>query len=149
MGKQTISIDQILALCAGIADVTNYAVNHESWSPLWTILMRNRTLEFLKVKAEERSGGDDGIWTHDPHVANVVLSQLSYCPIFVDDLCKSKSLLQQESLPIYTRSNTRISYTAIIFCPSQLNTKSIIACSRYLIMPTPAILTITPFFHHV
>lgn len=26
-------------------------------------------------------GGDDGIRTHDPHVANVVLSQLSYIPI--------------------------------------------------------------------
>lgn len=28
----------------------------------------------------ESSGGDDGIRTHDPHVANVVLSQLSYIP---------------------------------------------------------------------
>ena len=26
-------------------------------------------------------GGDDGIRTHDPHVANVMLSQLSYIPI--------------------------------------------------------------------
>lgn len=26
------------------------------------------------------SGGDDGIRTHDPHVANVMLSQLSYIP---------------------------------------------------------------------
>ena len=26
------------------------------------------------------SGGADGIRTHDPHVANVMLSQLSYCP---------------------------------------------------------------------
>lgn len=26
-------------------------------------------------------GGDDGIRTHDPHVANVVLSQLSYIPV--------------------------------------------------------------------
>lgn len=25
-------------------------------------------------------GGDDGIRTHDPHVANVMLSQLSYIP---------------------------------------------------------------------
>ena len=25
-------------------------------------------------------GGADGIRTHDPHVANVVLSRLSYCP---------------------------------------------------------------------
>ena len=29
-----------------------------------------------------QSGGDDGIRTHDPYVANVVLSQLSYIPIF-------------------------------------------------------------------
>ena len=95
------------------------------------------------------SGGADEIRTHDLCIANAALSQLSYSPTFVGDLCKSKSLLQQESLPVYTRSNTRISHTAIIFRPSQLNTKSIIACSRYLITPTPAILTITPFFHHV
>jgi len=58
-------------------------------------------------------------------------------------------LLQQESSLVFTRSNKRISHTAIIFRPSQLNTKSIIPCSRYLITPIPAILTITPFFHHV
>lgn len=28
-------------------------------------------------------GGDDGIRTHDPHVANVMLSQLSYIPTYV------------------------------------------------------------------
>lgn len=27
-----------------------------------------------------KRGGDDGIRTHDPHVANVMLSQLSYIP---------------------------------------------------------------------
>ena len=27
-------------------------------------------------------GGDDGIRTHDPHVANVMLSQLSYIPTY-------------------------------------------------------------------
>ena len=28
-------------------------------------------------------GGDDGIRTHDPHVANVMLSQLSYIPTYM------------------------------------------------------------------
>lgn len=32
-----------------------------------------------RVRIESR-GGDDGIRTHDPHVANVMLSQLSYIP---------------------------------------------------------------------
>ena len=37
-------------------------------------------------------GGDDGIRTHDPHVANVMLSQLSYIPI-VWRACAQASIL--------------------------------------------------------
>ena len=33
-----------------------------------------------------RSGGDDGIRTHDPLLAGQVLSQLSYTPIGLSDL---------------------------------------------------------------
>jgi len=58
-------------------------------------------------------------------------------------------LSQQESSPVFTQPNKRISYTAIIFRPSQLNTKSIAPYSRYLITPIPAILIITPFYRHV
>lgn len=35
-------------------------------------------------------GGDGGIRTLDPHVANVVLSQLSYTPTYI---CKSGQVL--------------------------------------------------------
>ncbi len=95
------------------------------------------------------SGGAEETRTPDPHVANVVLSQLSYCPTFIGDLSKSKSLSQQESSPVFTQSNKRISHTAIIFRPSQLNTKSINSCSRYLITPIPTIPIITSFYRHV
>ena len=37
----------------------------------------------------ELRGGDDGIRTHDPHVANVMLSQLSYIPTY-DALSRKK-----------------------------------------------------------
>ena len=33
-------------------------------------------------RALQLRGGDDGIRTHDPHVANVMLSQLSYIPTY-------------------------------------------------------------------
>ena len=101
------------------------------------------------AKSLRESGGADEIRTHDLCIANAALSQLSYSPTFVGYLSKSKSLSQQESSPVFTRSNKRISHTAIIFRPSQLNTKSIISCSRYLITPFPAILIITPFYRHV
>lgn len=39
-----------------------------------------------------KRGGDDGIRTHDPHVANVMLSQLSYIPI-VWRACAQASIL--------------------------------------------------------
>ncbi len=35
---------------------------------------------FESVKYKQRVGGDEGIRTLDPYVANVVLSQLSYIP---------------------------------------------------------------------
>ncbi len=31
-------------------------------------------------------GGADGIRTHGPHVANVMLCQLSYCPINLENI---------------------------------------------------------------
>lgn len=39
-----------------------------------------RRSEEVEKKDRKRSGGAEGIRTLDPHVANVVLSQLSYCP---------------------------------------------------------------------
>ena len=44
-----------------------------------------------------RSGGDDGIRTHDPLLAGQVLSQLSYTPIFlgVSDTLRSLKIEQQ------------------------------------------------------
>ena len=38
-------------------------------------------------------GGDDGIRTHDPHVANVMLSQLSYIPTY-ERVNAQESILQ-------------------------------------------------------
>ena len=38
-------------------------------------------------------GGDDGIRTHDPHVANVMLSQLSYIPTRVSAFAQVGILL--------------------------------------------------------
>ena len=35
----------------------------------------------LRIPSIRNLSGADGIRTHDPHVANVMLSQLSYCPI--------------------------------------------------------------------
>jgi hypothetical protein len=35
------------------------------------------------MRAAKINGGDGGIRTPDPHVANVMLSQLSYIPTFV------------------------------------------------------------------
>jgi hypothetical protein len=37
---------------------------------------------FYRIPSVWDVGGADGIRTHDPHVANVMLSQLSYCPKF-------------------------------------------------------------------
>ena len=47
---------------------------------------RGPTTEALcaTMTSEARNGGAEGIRTLDPHVANVVLSQLSYCPRFPD-----------------------------------------------------------------
>ena len=42
----------------------------------------NKKKELLVDKSSFFVGGDGGIRTHDPYVANVMLSQLSYTPIF-------------------------------------------------------------------
>lgn len=43
-------------------------------------------------------GGDDGIRTHDPHVANVMLSQLSYIPTKVCAFAQGNSLPDFEAV---------------------------------------------------
>lgn len=43
-------------------------------------------------------GGDDGIRTHDPHVANVMLSQLSYIPTKVCAFAQGSSLPDFETI---------------------------------------------------
>lgn len=43
-------------------------------------------------------GGDDGIRTHDPHVANVMLSQLSYIPTKVCAFAQGNSLPDFETI---------------------------------------------------
>lgn len=43
------------------------------------IFMQKSGRKFLPARSGFR-GGDDGIRTHDPYVANVMLSQLSYIP---------------------------------------------------------------------
>ena len=43
-------------------------------------------------------GGDDGIRTHDPHVANVMLSQLSYIPTKVCAFAQGSSLPDFEAV---------------------------------------------------
>ena len=51
-----------------------------------------------------RSGGDDGIRTHDPLLAGQVLSQLSYTPIGLSDLFSlsmSYPSLKIEQQPLY------------------------------------------------
>lgn len=61
-------------------------------------------------------GGDDGIRTHDPHVANVMLSQLSYiptglCALSREDLfCLYRCVLSNRNLhrvAKYTRTTSR------------------------------------------
>ena len=58
-------------------------------------------------------GGDDGIRTHDPHVANVVLSQLSYIPrngqdgILLLHLVNVKRIFRLFSLFLTTRTFAR------------------------------------------
>jgi hypothetical protein len=44
------------------------------------------------------SGGRDGIRTHDPGVANAVLSQLSYSPTFFDIIACGYPGLEVEAL---------------------------------------------------
>ena len=59
-------------------------------------------------------GGDDGIRTHDPHVANVMLSQLSYIPrngqdgILLLHLVNVKRIFRLFSLFLTTRAFARI-----------------------------------------
>ena len=45
-----------------------------------------------------KRGGDDGIRTHDPHVANVMLSQLSYIPTKVCAFAQGSSLPDFETI---------------------------------------------------
>lgn len=61
-------------------------------------------------------GGDDGIRTHDPHVANVMLSQLSYIPTGLcalsreDTFCLYRCVLSNRNLhrvAKYTRTTSR------------------------------------------
>ncbi len=52
-------------------------VNEEGLSGLKTLEQERPGSSDPGLKAR---GGDDGIRTHDPHVANVMLSQLSYIP---------------------------------------------------------------------
>ena len=48
-------------------------------------------------RALQLRGGDDGIRTHDPHVANVMLSQLSYIPTCMSAFAQ-KSILRVAAL---------------------------------------------------
>ena len=50
-------------------------------------------------------GGDDGIRTHDPHVANVMLSQLSYIPTNIHAFARN-SILRFEGKFVKQPGNT-------------------------------------------
>ncbi len=51
--------------------------NQLSYEPI-----RYSVLSYFYFTLSRRTGGDDGIRTHDPLLAGQVLSQLSYTPIF-------------------------------------------------------------------
>ncbi len=53
-------------------------MNRPQRESLW---QTNKTGQAIRLTRWNPDGGDDGIRTHDPHVANVMLSQLSYIPI--------------------------------------------------------------------
>ena len=55
--------------------LTRYHLKRESCNPSENAKQVGRTPDLFSLR-----GGDDGIRTHDPHVANVMLSQLSYIP---------------------------------------------------------------------
>src|SRR5690606_34285470 len=75
--------DLLASLVAQTGDVpAGFAVARRCPSPLGTLGTRATPNRFRSTKTSEaRNGGAEGIRTLDPHVANVVLSQLSYRPI--------------------------------------------------------------------
>ena len=72
---------------AVLAPPSQFTTDPRSWQGATEIALCGRNAGKTKRAPVSRGprhfrGGDDGIRTHDPHVANVMLSQLSYIPTY-------------------------------------------------------------------